>query len=196
MNPVVSNINGNLAESGFGNRGFTMIELLVVCSIIVILSVYVSANYRQGNRELALEMTAGKLAQDLRRAQEWGYSAHQFNGISYTGYGITLTDNGTTYALYTDDNGNGRYSSSGDTIRETTVMENGFKVDAIKPCGPADSCGTVASLSVNYVPPDPGTVVRDSGGNDYDEATIILTIEGTATTRAVVVNRAGLIYVQ
>lgn len=183
--------------SGLGDRGFTLIELMVVCAIIIILSVYVSANYHQGNRELGLEMTAGRLGQDLRRAQEWGYSAHQFDSTSFTGYGINIAQGGTTYALYTDNNSDGRYTpSSTDKIRETVVLENNFVVNGIKPCGPADTCGSISSASVNFIPPDPGVLITDSGGNSYDALTITLGINGFTTTREVVVNRAGLIYVR
>jgi len=189
----------NLKNNPSGNsnrRGFTIVELMVVCSIIIILSVYVAANYHQGNKELALQMAAGQLAQNLRRMQEWGYSAHQINDISYPGYGITATAGGTTYSIYTDNNSNGRYTSSVDTIRDTVFLDNGYGVQSLRPCAPSDSCASISSLSVNFVPPDPGTIISDSSGNQYDVATIVLHLEDTSTTRSVVVNRAGLIYVQ
>jgi len=87
----------------------------------------------------------------------------------------------TTYALYTDNNANGRYTSSTDSIRETAVLDNNFKVSDIKPCGPADTCGTLSSLSVNFIPPDPGVLITNSSGTSYDAATIVLGITGTST---------------
>lgn len=178
------------------NCGFMLVELMVVCSIILILSVYVSANYHRGNQELSLEMAAGQLAQNLRRTQEWGYSAHQISGVSYTGYGITMTSGGADYSIYTDDDSNGRYTSAADTIRETVILDSKFKVESIKPCGPLDSCAGISTLSVNFIPPDPGTLISNSSGTSYDMVTIVLGVDGISTTRSVVVNRAGLIYVQ
>ncbi len=190
------NISGGsrIKNGVFDRRGFTLIELMTVSSIIIIMSVYVAANYHQGNRELGLGLAAGELAQNLRRVQEWGYSAHQIGGVSYTGYGIDLVADEAVYIIYTDDDASGRYTDSGDTVRETIALENDIEIGEIKPCGPDDSCAEVSSLSVNFIPPDPGTMISDSSGNKYDEATISLHLKDDSRTRYVAINRAGLIY--
>lgn len=181
------------------NCGFTIIELMVVCAIVIIISVYVSANYHRGDRELGLELTAGQMVQNFRRVQEWAYSAHQFNNESYAGYGIYI-ERGNSYIIYTDGGPEGAdvngYYDSGDKVRETVSFTKDLEIDNIKPCGPDDTCDDADGLSIDFIPPDPGTIIRDGDGNEYDTATIILHADKISGDRSIVINRAGLIYAQ
>jgi len=95
---------------------------MVVCAVIMILSVYIAANYHQGNSESGLTIAAEKLTQDLRRVQEWAYAAQQFEGVSFAGYGINIKNGEANYILYTDNNANGYYNST-DKTREIITLE-------------------------------------------------------------------------
>ena len=71
--------------------GFTLTELLVVASIIILFSAIVLANYQTGNKQFALQRSAHKLAQDIRRAQEMAMSAKECEpcgNVVPPGYGI------------------------------------------------------------------------------------------------------------
>lgn len=176
--------------------GFTMIEMMTVMVIIAIITILAVANYHQENRRVYLDMQANQFAQNLRRTQEWGMAARQIGGTAMPGYGLYVAQSGVSYVLYTDNLTNGRYDLGSDGVQETINLSNNLEVKSINPCGPTDSCSSVSALSVNFVPPSPTTVISDGSGNNFDEATIVLSIKNASTTRSVVINRAGLIYVQ
>ena len=51
--------------------GFTLIELLVITVIIAVMSALVIPNLRFGEEQFAVQNSAHKLAQDLRRVKKW-----------------------------------------------------------------------------------------------------------------------------
>ena len=101
-------------------NGFTLVELLVIVFIIMLMSGIIFANYRQSGQRLALQRSANKLAQDIRRVQEMATSVKEFQGvIPEGGYGIRFRDEGGsppiyTYIIYADCNKNAKYD--GETV--------------------------------------------------------------------------------
>ena len=69
------------------SKAFTLIELLVVVSIIVLMTALTLPNYRLGDKQLALQRSAHRMAQNLRMAQGYAISAKEFNGTAPLGYG-------------------------------------------------------------------------------------------------------------
>jgi hypothetical protein len=131
-------------------------------------------------------MAANQFAQDVRRVQEWAMSAREFDDTFQRGYGIYINVGGS-YSLYTDGNGDGYYTSGGtDIIRETIALNQNIEISSIVPNPP---------ISINFAPPNPTTKI--SNGSDSDVATIIFRIKANPSiTRSVIINRAGLVYVQ
>jgi len=141
---------------------FSLIEVLVVVSIIIILSVIVLTNYELGGYQFAVQRSANKLSQDLRKAEEMAMSAKVFNGsVPPGGYGIYLEHGGTgtsTYILFADLNGNSSY--------ETTELVEILKIeDSVSIAGlcqtPDPPCVCESFLNITFTPPDP--IIRFNG---------------------------------
>lgn len=163
-------------------KSFTLIELLVVIGIITLLSAIILPNYRTGQTQFALQRSASKLAQDLRRAGEMAMSAKEFSGAPGTfkgGYGIYLNISEPNHYVLFADLDNDRIFDSGEGV-ETLELEKKVIINNLSPGSP---------LNVVFTPPDPQVFI--SGGN---EATIILSLETDLTkTKTILVNKAGLI---
>jgi prepilin-type N-terminal cleavage/methylation domain-containing protein len=172
-------------------RGFSLIEVLVSLFIIILMSGIIFANYRAGGKQFALQRSANKLAQDIRRAQEMAMSASECPtgtacaGQVPPGYGIYVNTGDTNYLLYADTNpAGGDEDYGGDTLIETISLEQGVYIHLANP----------ASFSINFKPPDPNVNIA---GGAVNEGTITLAIQtDTSKTRIVKVNKAGLIEVE
>lgn len=162
-------------------RAFTLIELLVVTGLIALMVALIFPNYRSGQHDLSLQISASKLAQNLRKTQEMAVSAKEFQGeVPRGGYGIYFhISDPTHYILFADkDNGND-YDSPGELV-EIIELEKDTKLKSLSPSGP---------LTVIFLPPDPTVYFYP------DASTVLITIEGE-TQKTVEINKAGLIAVQ
>lgn len=168
----------------FSKRGFTLIELMTVVTIISILSILIVPNYRQGSRQVALDMQANQFAQDLRRVQEWAMAAHKVGGVAKAGYGIYLPQGSGSYIIYLDNNGNGKYDSVVDIAQETIALDSKIEVFSCNP-NPA---------TIEYMVPNPATEINGDDGQMTQQ--VDFRIKGGSTIRSVISNKAGLIYVQ
>jgi len=152
----------------------------VVTGIIILLSALVLPNYRTGESQLALQRSANKLAQDIRRAQEMAMSAKEFEGVVPPGgYGINFQTNLTSYILFADLNNN-KIFDSGEAI-ETLSLERGVKISNLSPASP---------LTISFTPPDPTVNINPSN------SLAIITLSNNGQTKIIKVNKAGLIYVE
>lgn len=167
-------------------KGFSLIELLVTISIIVLLSGMVFVGYRSGERQLMLNRAASKLAQDIRRVEGMALSTEKCCGgiIPGGGYGIYLGNAGdTSYLLYADISVPNEQYDAGDQTIETINFEKGVEVQLLIPSPP---------LSINFKPPDPTVIF--AGDSTKTEARITLRLEAEPSkTKTVKVNKAGLI---
>jgi prepilin-type N-terminal cleavage/methylation domain-containing protein len=169
--------------------GFTLIELIVVIAIISILSVSVVANYRAGERQLALERSAYQLSQDVRKAQAMAMAATKCPAstacageVPLGGYGLYLERNNNYYFLYADINNNEQYDS-GEEV-ETIYFETGVVFSVSSP----------EFFSINFRPPDPKITIN---GTDQESQAIVINLElEQSKTKTITVNKVGLIEIE
>jgi Tfp pilus assembly major pilin PilA len=186
-------------------RGFTLLEITVVISIIILLSTIFLASYRGGEKQFALKRSAHQIAQDLRRAQEMAMSGQEFKGAFQGGFGIHFTvtpedENTGTYTLFVDCDNDKIFDGGiptcddctgdeciGPTFSEeieTFSLEEGIKIANLSPAPPLD---------VVFFPPDPEVTIN--GADTITSASITLTFDGQSP-KIITINTAGLIEIE
>jgi len=180
------------------SKGFTLIEFLVVTVIITILTAAILVNYRNSGQQFALQRSAYKLAQDIRRAGEMAMSAQECPinkcggppAIIPPRYGIEFSIDRDYYILFADINDNGKYEPPSPDIEvERITFEEGVSIKALY----SSSGGPFSSkdqLWVTFKPPVPVTVIRDPGEMSSERIELANTQNQTKTIN---INAIGLI---
>ena len=177
-------------------KAFTLVESLVTIFIIALLSLIILPNYSSTSQQLALQRSAFKLAQDVRRVQEMAMSVEVFEGeIPEGGYGLYINKNDPVcpdhdcYHFYVDISSPfGKYDS-GDQLIETIYLEKEIYIKNLVPSS--------ANYSINFKSPDPITEIRDQAGQDKQNVTITIAINGDSSkTKDININKAGLINIE
>ncbi len=193
------------------NKAFTLLEITVVVSIIILLSTIFLANYRGGEKQFALKRSAHQLSQSLRRAQEMAMSGQEFKGTFQGGFGIHFTvtpenENTGTYTLFVDCEPSGSESNKvfngessspcdncmGETCIsdvetekiETIFLEEGIKIGELS---------VSPFLDVVFFPPDPEVTIN--GNIAITSASISLTFDGQSQ-KIITINTVGLIEIE
>ena len=118
------------------NRGFTLVEMLVVIFIIGLISSTLVFSWRKNERQYKLQMAAQKIVQDIRKAQEIALAGKQvWDGPQgqYTvpnSFGVYFNRTSPrSYIIFGDILGNPGYQSgSADVVLETASIESGIEI--------------------------------------------------------------------
>lgn len=187
--------------------GFTLTEILIVCTIIAILTGIIVIGHQSAKGQLALQRSANKLAQEIRRAEEMAMSAKECEiegcgednpkggyGIHFEKYSAQGATNYYIY-LYADTTPpDERYDSS--DPKEIISLEKGVKVKDVKLKKPGNEISP-DNISINFKPPDPTVSLKKGNGEDFNEVEITLALEDKESqTKTIIANKAGLITVE
>lgn len=193
-------------------KGFTLVEIIVVISIIALFSAILVSDFPKIQRQFALSSATYKLAQDLRRVQDLGLSGvqvadRQGDLIAVKGYGIyiNLAQSAKKYILYADVNGDQKYS--GDTSFSLCSQLNNPASDCtieVVDISKENSNLYIKQInnitgnftSINFSPPNP-TITLNNLASGQSQVGIVLSLKSDVlSTRAVWVNTSGLINVK
>ena len=166
-------------------NGFTLIEMSVVLFILTFIAAIVFANYREGERQFALQRSAHKLAQDIRSVQAMAVASREIEGLFPKGYGIYFEETGSNeYILFADVDGNGLYDEGDEEIKRLKLEQKVVFVE-IFPGSP---------LTIVFQPPDPSVLIS-SGDGISTSSSIFLNYQNGAG-KTINVNKAGLIEIE
>jgi len=165
------------------NKGFTIIELLIVISLVSTMSVLVFYDYGKNTKIFALERSAQKISQDLRITQQKSM-AGEGSSEGLNGYGIIFDVSNNNYSIYLNNNET-PYYDTGDDIIETIEMPSDVKILNTKKDG-----SLLQPISISFFPPDPIVYIYD----DYNNAEAIVTlslVDDETKKRIVKINNSG-----
>jgi Tfp pilus assembly protein FimT len=172
-------------------KAFTIIEFIVVMSLIVFLSAIMFLG-RQGEEErLALQRTTSKLIQDIREVQGMAAAAEEVScgsGITHS-FGIYFHSVAMpqAYILFADCNGNKRKDSSDSILREVNI-DKAVEIYVLNP----------SPLDIVFFPPDPTTSIN--GNEEGAEGIITFALKSSPSApknqKKIKVNSAGRIEIE
>lgn len=189
-------------------KGITIIEILIVVFIIALFSSILIADFPKIKRQFALTRAVHKMSQDLRRAQDMGFSGQQIEGIDVKGYGVYINlDNdrlgNKKYIIYADMDDNQQYTeivevacgeqeeSNKDCVIEIVNLgetEAGVTIDRI------ENTIDFQTVDINFRPPNPITTITGLLLHINRVQIIFTTKDGKE--RIVLVNTSGLIEIK
>ena len=162
--------------------GFSIVELVVAISIMVLITSVFLTNYHDANNKSKLTLATQKLVSDIRLSQNYSLGLKEFNGnFSLGGWGIYLATTSPSYIIFADENGNFSYNEG---EKYQTILFNDIVISNI-------AIDTAESEDANIVfePPNPNTKIESSGNS----IKITLKNENENSTKTIEVNSLGLI---
>ena len=196
---MISNFKFQISNSR-KNRGFTIIEMLVVISIVVIFPTIVIANFPQIRLQFALSQATHRFAQDVRKTQDMVLSSKRYYdafGIeqAVSGYGVyvDMDDLGNKkYIIYADvQPGNNEYDALDYVVESAdfTLDQRGVIIKEInKVFG--------NNVSINFDPPNPDTTITQLNPGETEVEVVFALESDEQSTRSVVINQSGLVEVK
>ncbi len=181
------------------NKGFTIVEILVVIAIIGLLSATVWINYNIVDKEVVFERSVNELAQEIRKALEMALSSTIVEGLPsgfQGGYGVFFPEGENYYVLFSDLE-NTRTFNDGDQLRQIFFDSQNITIHSVG----FEGCSGVGLPNIVFLPPDPtvfvgGAIDGDDKKTRCNEMVVSVAHPEISRTITVKVNRAGLIEVE
>jgi len=179
-------------------KGFTLIEMIVSISIIVMITTIFIANYRTTEKRTDLIMTAQKLVSDLHQAQNNTLGLVKYGtDVPPGGWGVYFTTNQKDrYTVFADLDSSGpghMVMDAGEDVisygARVAELSNNIEISAVRVGGTVKTSGTIT-----FLPPDPKTNIYDGSATS---TTMDIELKETRnnTIKTIRVNFLGLIEV-
>ncbi len=182
------------------NRGFTLIEMIVVIGIIAVVSSVTLTSYSKFGGQILLRNLAYDMPLTIRQAQVHGISARTFNNAPFAvGHGVSfnLMASNNSFNLYTDANGDAFYSLAGSELIELYAIGRGYRIDRICVDNGVEYCDAT-NVDILFKRPEPDAIIRGDRGSGFDRynRTKVVLISPQGSELAVLVEASGQISIQ
>lgn len=170
--------------------GFTLIELLVTIGVFLLITGVVLARYRSFGIGAEFSNAVENVVLSLREAQVYGAGSKVTGSGMMCGsppsafscaYGVHFTNNGASYVIFVDQDGNKDYAASGSEAIQTIDLPEGISI-TIPPA--------LSDLDIVFKRPFPDAIINDT----LDSASI--TVTSITKSHTITVTSAGQISVQ
>ncbi len=98
------------------NAGFTLVELIISLSIIIVIVSLVVINYNAGFSETNLTNTQNSLYQNIKLIQSYALSYRSYDSTLPKYWGMYLKASSSTSTVFADTNENGLYDNGEDDV--------------------------------------------------------------------------------
>jgi prepilin-type N-terminal cleavage/methylation domain-containing protein len=180
------------------NKGFTIVELIVTTSILVIVTTLIFANYPKFRENISLKKTAQEIALAIRRAQTYGLSVREFQPGSgkFPGYGVHFNiASSDSFILFADLDGDSVYDGVSENV-ESLKIQTGEKLSSLcanVKTSPPGTCG-FNTIDIIFFRPKPLVTIKADGSGFFDGEIKIISPRGQIKT--IVVLSSGQISVE
>lgn len=182
----------NLKISNGVNKGFTLIEVLITLSIVVIIASLIFASYPEFKEGISLKRTSQEIALTIREAQNYALSVKEFEG-EYKGYGVHFEKlSPASYILFSDLDEDNEYDV-GEKFKEFIIQTNDKITDL---CG--YDTGYVCDqnyLDIIFLRPSPVVTLKSNTSDVYSGVKIVIT-SPRGKEKSVIVWISGQISIQ
>ncbi len=133
------------------NRGFTLIELIVVISIMVILTSSLILNFGTANKNRDIASARNFVVSDLRKAQSFSLSARDISsGVHSSAYGLRLDGtNPNSYSIVAWDNA----PTPNQTVLTTVKLPTNIQILGMSVRRPDNTLNLVSDLTIIFKAP-------------------------------------------
>lgn len=202
-----------LKKSGQGNKGFTIVELMVSVGIFALMTALLLAKYGTFNQGILLTNLAYDLALTIRNAQSYGVNVKSApTGIAnYSNefnlpYGVYIDDGVSIKALpknevvfFVDLNNNQKYdpgATPSELISKYTMKRGSYVssicVNQLYSCGSAN----FHNLHLTFVRPDPRATIKSDHSSIYLVYAEIVLKSSDGKSKKVTINDLGQIVIK
>lgn len=188
------------------HTGFTMIELMIVVSIMAIITVLILYNSRGLNNSIMVSNTAYEVGLMVREAQTYGLGVrateNSISGFSYS-QGIHFDSSigeANTVILFSDKDSNGQWSGSSENIQTFTISkERAGSVLSLCVLTGGTSCTVVSAADILFKRPNPEALIYSEpavpGGAASAAVINIGFTPGNGECRSVIIQKSGSVQI-
>lgn len=183
---------------------FTLLEMIVSLSIIMLTSLLFIMNYQSGTRRTDLIMTAQGLVADVHYAQNNSLGLTRYgDDVPAGGWGINFNKEKNSYSIFADldkpnTSGYLEFDPNSEFNRDNNcrevILANGITIESIEIIKNNKSVST-KEANVTFLPPDPATNIYNVKTKEKGSSMEIKLKDSLGSIKSIRINFLGLVEV-